>query len=560
MLLSLEIKDFAVIKSISVDFSSGFSVITGQTGSGKSILLDSIQALLGARFTKDIVRNGSQFAEINGIFGSFDPKTVKSLSDIGVTLNSEGSLYLQRLIYNDGRSVSKLFGKNISMSFNKQIGSILVDFFGQNEGNYFFNSLAHIDLLDDYCKNESLLIDYKDLYTEYLNINKKINEIEKARQDRIFKLDFLKYQINEIENAKLKVNEYESLLSERDLLKNYKLISKNANNVYRALYKNDKGVSAYRLIEIARKSIEELAEYVPSQESICNRLLDIQYELSDTAEIIYSLIPNGIGNPEERISDLNDRIDVINKLIKKYGKSENELIEYLKQLKSDYAQLEDIDVIIEDAEKERSSILDRLTQIADKLNYQRVAKSKELTSRIAKELSYLDMEKVQLEFNIEKCDLNENGYDSVEIYVSTNPGDPLNPLSKIASGGEMSRILLSIKSVLANAFNIPTIIFDEIDTGVSGQTADKIGIVMKDISSSSQVISVTHSAQVSSRADNHYIISKDIEDNRAVSTIKKLNYDERISEIARIMSTVKESDIIKESAKEMLDRARNNIL
>lgn len=560
MLLSLEIKDFAVIKSISVDFSSGFSVITGQTGSGKSILLDSIQALLGARFTKDIVRNGSQFAEINGIFGSFDPKTVKSLSDIGVTLNSEGSLYLQRFIYNDGRSVSKLFGKNISMSFNKQIGSILVDFFGQNEGNYFFNPLAHIDLLDDYCKNENILNDYKDLYSEYVNINRRINEIEKARQDRIFKLDFLKYQINEIENAKLKVNEYESLLSERDLLKNYKLISKNANNVYRALYKNDKGVSAYRLIEIARKSIEELAEYVPSQESICNRLLDIQYELSDTAENIYSLIPNGIGNPEERISDLNDRIDVINKLIKKYGKSENELIEYLKQLKSDYAQLEDIDVIIEDAEKERSSILDRLTQIADKLNYQRVAKSKELTSRIAKELSYLDMEKVQLEFNIEKCDLNEKGYDSVEIYVSTNPGDPLNPLSKIASGGEMSRILLSIKSVLANAFNIPTIIFDEIDTGVSGQTADKIGIVMKDISSSSQVISVTHSAQVSSRADNHYIISKDIEDNRAVSTIKKLNYDERISEIARIMSTVKESDIIKESAKEMLDRARNNIL
>lgn len=557
MLSSLHIENIAVIKRLDADFSEGFTVLTGETGAGKSILIDSIAFLTGAKAQRELIRSGEEKACVSGLFTDVPADTLHVLSDYEIEPDENGAVVIVKTMTKDGKVSVKINGRSVTSSAGRACAVGLINIHGQHDNQALLDSANHIRYLDRYAGNDALLENYSKIYAEYRSIQSAIKHLTESERDKQRKKDLLEYQINDIENAALTEGEEESLLAKKKVIQNSKQIAKNIVTAYRALYKNSKGVTACALIENAADAISALSDVYDRASEVYGRLFDIQAEIEDTAKKISTLIPTDIEDPEKELENINERLNIIKHQKRKYGADVGEVLSFLENAKKELAELESSDEKLAALREEEKEKIKTLTVLSSELHDRRASSGKTLSEEICNILKYLDMGKVSLLVSVRTNEgedpFTQNGYDRVEFYISTNIGEPMKPLSKIASGGELSRIMLAIKCVLADAEAVPTIIFDEVDTGVSGKTSQKIGLKLHELSATTQVICITHSAQIAALADNHFKIIKEEDEGRVKTSLVPLDKQGRIDEIARIIAGVRITQKTIETAREMLE-------
>ncbi len=574
MLVSMHIENIAVIKRLDLDFFAGFTVLTGETGAGKSIIIDSIGLLTGAKTDRELIRTGERNAMVSACF-SVDEAQKRELAELGVSPDEEGMLFLQRSVTAEGKSVSRLNGRAVPLSLHRQIGEMLVGIHGQHDSEKLMRPAAHIDWLDSYAHTDELLTEYSGFYQKMLLAGQNRDKCRLDERAKAQRLDMLRYQIEDIESADLETGEEEKLVTEKKVLQNAKQLTKQVVTVYRALYRNEKGMPADKLMEIAKSALLSLTDVMPEASAFVDRISDMQYELGRIAQRTAALMPPSGSSPEKRIEEIDDRLDQIRRLKRKYGADETEVLNFLANAKAELNEILLSDEKEKEYDRQYHAFRKSAEEAALRLSERRRAAAAELSERICGELAYLDMEKVAFSARVSRksdmaeagkqgeskegnlpCRLGPKGMDEVEFMISTNPGEPLKPLAKIASGGELSRIMLAIKCVLTAAERVPTLIFDEIDTGVSGRTSQKIGMKLRALACGGpQVFCITHSAQVAANGHRQYKIIKQEVDGRAQTTVTPLDRNERIAEIARIMGGMDISQKILDSATEMIEKA-----
>ncbi len=558
MLRILRIENIAVAREVELELGRGFSVLTGETGAGKSILIDGLTLVLGGRISKDMIRPGEKNASVTAIFSGVE-NILPVLDDLGIHPDGEGEITVRRVFSEDGKSSTKINGKNASVSDLRELSSLLVNINGQNDTHTALDQSTHIELLDEYSVLDRSA--YSELYREYLDAVRELKEIKESLRDRSMMTDILKYQIKEIDAAKLSnPDEEEKLEKLRIKLKDIEKISKYTGIVVRALSQSEKGVTAAYMLEKAQAALEQLGGVMENAQELAEKLESMRYEIIDIAEQTSDLIDSDMQNPEEKLDHVEKRLSLISRLEKKYGADISEILSFREEAAQKLDALESGDLAVREAETALAKAYEAALAEAKRLSGIRSENAKILSDQVGASLKYLDMPKARFEVKVSrdyssdgKEILNPNGCDSVCFMFTANPGYPMKELSKVASGGELSRTVLAIKCALAGKHGVNTVIFDEIDTGVSGATSQKIGMKLRELSKHIQVICVTHSPQVASLADAHFFIHKSEKDGKAESFVRLLTDEERISEIARIIGGVTVTDKQIQAAREMLD-------
>lgn len=558
MLRILRIENIAVAREVELELGRGFSVLTGETGAGKSILIDGLTLVLGGRISKDMIRPGEKNASVTAIFSGVE-NILPVLDDLGIHPDDEGEITVRRVFSEDGKSSTKINGKNASVSDLRELSSLLVNINGQNDTHTALDQSTHIELLDEYSVLDRSA--YSELYREYLDAVRNLKEIKESLRDRSMMTDILKYQIKEIDAAKLSDPEEEEKLEKlRIKLKDIEKISKYMGIVVRALSQSEKGVTAAYMLEKAQAALEQLGGVMENAQELAEKLESMRYEIIDIAEQASDLIDSDMQNPEEKLDHVEKRLSLISRLEKKYGADISEILSFREEAAKKLDALESGDLAVKEAEAALAKAYEAALAEAERLSGIRSENAKILSDQVGASLKYLDMPKARFEVKVSrdyssdgKEILNPNGCDSVCFMFTANPGYPMKELSKVASGGELSRTVLAIKCALAGKQGVDTVIFDEIDTGVSGATSQKIGMKLRELSKHIQVICVTHSPQVASLADAHFFIHKSEKDGKAESFVRLLTDEERISEIARIIGGVTVTDKQIQAAREMLD-------
>lgn len=569
MLDTLHIENIAVVREADIELKPGFTVLTGETGAGKSIIIDAINLLLGARPQRDLIRTGETAAVAAAVFSCIPPSLAAQMTDAGVRLDEDGCLFLQRTVQADGKASTRIGGRPVSVTSQKELIGALIAIHGQHDNQQFLRPEMHIRYLDDYAGAEALLADYTEHYRDYQEIRAKIRSLQKNEQEKARMAELLKYQIADIDSGRLKPREEELLLQKRAKIRNAEKIAKQVKTILHALYRSEKGYSAIEQLDRAVTALDGLTEIMPEAASFSEKLSGFRYEIEDIADRVEAYAEDDEGDPTVLLDKIEGRLETISKLKKKYGATVEEVLAFREKAAAD---LDDITLSDEKIAALREQLKAKQTALdaaAKKLTDARIAAGKTLSVRIMEELAFLDMEKVRFSVDIhplmgeetdedgEAVRYSTRGCDSVEFLISTNPGEPLKPLEKIASGGELSRIMLAAKCVMAASEQISTMIFDEVDTGVSGKTSQKIGIKLKELGKTGcQVICVTHSAQIAALADTHLYISKHEIDGRVETSVKPLEEDGRIGELSRIIGGIEITDAIRATAKELLDGGR----
>ena len=554
MLKELSIENIAIVKKECIEFDNGFSVLTGETGAGKSIIIDSIGLIMGARFSKELIRSGEENARVSALFTELTDHEKDFLENAGFPAEDDGTLFIQRKISVSGASSAIVNGRTVTVSILRTIGEFLINIHGQHASQALLEEENHILYLDAMANDSSLLSKYSKIYEEYSETKDKIEDLKKKENEKERTIELLKYQLNDIDSVKPKKGEEEALEINKKKIADAEKISKYSTLVYRALYRNEKGLSASELISKASDAISVLSDIIPDASSYVETLRDFAYRIEDIAETIHKECDVGYKNPSEILDRIESRLNSISKLKRKYGSTVEDIIAYREKIATELKSLEHSEETITDLSNDLKEIKNRLSEKAAKITEVRNIAAKELEERIVSELRFLEMEKVRFKISVTPLkEFSANGNDAVSFLVSANPGEPLLPLSKIASGGELSRTMLALKCALADNERTPTLIFDEIDTGISGKTSHKIGIKLSDCAKSCQVICVTHSPQIAAVAKSHFMVSKREIGGRTESDVKKLSYDERIHEIARIIggATINSQTIA--AAKDLVD-------
>ena len=537
MINTLHIKNIGIIDDIIIDLNEGFNVLTGETGAGKSLIISSLQILAGGRFSKEIIRNGEKSAFVEASF--FVPN--KDFEDDTVVISRELNV--------NGKNVCKINGRLVAVSELKQFMTNIIDIHGQNENQSLLNINKHIELLDEYAFDEiqNLKIQYKELYEEYLKIKSELAKNYGDDKEKQRKLDLLNYQVNEIEIANLKKDEEEELENRRKIIMSSEKISKNLAEAENQISNN-----AIDGLNIAIKSIEKIEQYNQEYNEIVEKLKNAYYEIQ---EVSYDLTDfrKDMYYDEEELNQIERRLDLINSLKRKYGNTIEEILNYKDEVNKEIYEIENLESYVLKLKNNLNKIEKEMLEIAKSMNIIRNKYANILSLKINKELKELEMKNakfgIDVIFSTENI-FNSNGLDKVEFVISTNIGDDVKSLIKIASGGEMSRIMLAIKSVLSDVDKIPVIIFDEIDTGISGLAANATGEKLKNIARNHQVLCVTHLASIAAKGDYNYFVCKEVIDNKTKTKVKQLDEEEILKEIARISSGVI-SDISINHAKEL---------
>jgi len=560
VLKELHIKNIAVIDQVHIEFDSGFNVLTGETGAGKSILIDSINMALGKRVSHDLIRTGCDKATVNACFEVFDKATLDNLSDLGIDAE-DGIVAINRQLTDDGKSSCRINGVIMPLAIVREAASMLIDIHGQSDNRMLLDPHSHMSFIDSFGDCGDILNEYKTSYKRMREITKQINGLSTSLDERQRRQELLEFQINEINSAKLKPNEDEELEAKRDYLYNVESIVSGAGAAYGALYGGEE-YSAYDLLRGAEKALGGISQYLPKLSECYERLSGIVAEVDDIASEINSCLASTDFNMAE-LDLIEERLDTISNLKRKYGNSIEEILKYAKLAEEEASAIEQRDEELERLGAELAAAKAEVESIALKLTAKRAAAAKMLEEKILTELADLDMPKVRFAINL--CDriedgeilYTDSGKDEAEFLLSTNPGEALKPMSKIASGGELSRIMLAVKTVLADSDDIDTMIFDEIDTGVSGRAAQKIAEKLSALAKNRQVFSITHLAQIASMADQHYLIKKTSTDQSTSTDVIPLDHSGRVEELARIIGGVTVTDLTRQSALEMLELAKN---
>lgn len=540
MLLQLDIQNIALIDKLSLEIAPGLNVLTGETGAGKSIIIDSINAVLGERVNKDIIRNGRDKAFIEAIF-DYNKNTYVSdiLEQHGIEAE-DGNIIISREISLSGKNTCRINGRLVNVSTLKQVGELLIDIHGQHDNQSLLKTETHIELLDAFggAALGKYKAEYFELFEEYKSVRAKIQGLVGDKGEIARRMDMLKFQIDEIKNARLKKGEDENLNKQRQVLVNSEKIMSSIVTSYGLLNEDNNGKSAVYILNKTLQELSSICKYDEAIIPITEKLESVIYQLEDICGDILEKRDGAEFDPEE-LSRIDERIDIIARLKRKYGYTIDEIIEFYEKSKSDYQELLQSESLIEELNKQLAELTQKLSLCSKRLHMEREKAAQVLEKNITDELENLEMKnsefKVNLLYSENTANFTKNGLDCAEFLISSNIGEPLKPLSKIASGGEMSRIMLAIKTILANVDSIPTLIFDEIDTGISGKAAQKVGEKLSYISKNHQVLCVTHLSQLACMADNHLLIEKNSNGENTFTTVRSLNSKGRIEEIARII-------------------------
>ncbi len=555
MLTSLFIENLAVIEKTYIEFEQGFNVFTGETGAGKSIVLDAINAVLGKRTSKEIVRNGTEKAVITAVFNNVPKQLVESLKQAGFDVD-EGELMIQREIYANGKSNARINLRPVTVSVLRELTEDLVNIHGQHDNQILLSPNKHIDILDSYSDTTDTLAQYQEQFKAYKALQAEISKLTMDESEKERRLDILNFQVQEIGYANLQVGEDVQLEEKKQYIKNIEKIAKTARLSDSIMHGDDENTGAISKLEVLATQIDAISDYIPKDKNLHERLLSCIYDLQEISSDIDASFGADEFN-ENELDLIEQRIDTILKLKRKYGDTIEEILEYYQKIS---AELETINLSSEKLKEyvdQREKLKDKIRAIGQKLTSEREVGAKKFSENVAQQLRFLDMPNVVLTVDIQKDKFSANGQDKVEFLISTNPGEPPKPISKIASGGELSRIMLAIKSALADKDKIPMLIFDEIDTGVSGKAAQKIGVKIREIAKDKQVICVTHLAQIASLCNCHFLIKKETIDNKTFTKVKKLDLEGRVQEVARIMGTDDVTELTLQTAKEMIDKANS---
>ncbi len=560
MLRHLSIKNVAVIECCEIDFDRGFQVLTGETGAGKSIIIDAINMLKGERASKELIRSGEEKARVDGIFEVSEETSEKIAEILGT--DPECEIMISREMTSDGKNTIRVNGTAVTLGILKQVGELLVNIHGQHDNTSLLSAKTHIGFLDCYGgeKTKELKEKYKEVYENHRALKEELEKISTDEKENLIKRDMLIFQIEELEAASLTDGEEEEIKERKKVLDNFADISKNSSVAYEMLYGAD-SATCHDILWSAAKKIQSISDYSEELEKIYTALSDCAYIIDEQARNLRSFT-DGVGFDEREAKKIDERLSLIYSLKRKYGQSIAEILEYLENAKK---ELESIDTSDERA-KELENLIAKLEKercsLASDLTDERKKNASVLSKMVKTHLTDLDMSKVDFDVRIDDKDFCADGKDDVEFLVRTNIGEEKRPLAKIASGGELSRIMLSIKNVLAEFEDSKTMIFDEIDTGVSGSAAEKIGEKLYGMSLSSQVICITHLPQISAFADAHYLIKKSVDSGRTQTKVELLSLESSVEEIARTLGGKTITDIAKENARQLkqsAEKTKNDI-
>lgn len=555
MLLSLHIENVAVIKCVDIDFEKGFTALTGETGAGKSILIDSIGFLLGARGDRDLLRTGEEKAVVSAMFGGLGEETCRLLAENELSPDEDGNLLLTRTLGADGRTQCKINGRAVGTYTLRAIAPSLISIHGQSDNLQLLKSENHLSMLDAYAADEAARASYAEAYVAMQDARRALEALQMSDAEKQKKTEALTRTVQLLETAKLRVGEEEKLLAERKIVADAERISRQTAFVCRALRDAEKGNAAY-ILDRCAAALSQIADTVPLAGELAARLGDMKYEIEDIADTVYDFTGDIGDDPAARLDRIEGRLDKLDKLKKKFMTDEAGLIEKLAAAKHELAALSDLSDETARAEKTLEAATAAATVAAAALTAARRAAAERLVPLISGELAFLDMEKVRFFADIRPAALSATGADTVEFMISTNPGEEPKPIAKIASGGELARIMLALKSVFADSFGVQTVIYDEIDAGVSGKTARKIGIKLKTSARGTQTICVTHSAQIASLADRQLLIEKRVIDDRTETQVTEIAGEDRVREIARILGGVTVSETMRSSARELIEEGK----
>ena len=554
MLSVLKIENIAIIESAEIEFSRGFNVLSGETGAGKSIILDSINAVLGFRTSRELIRTGASEARVTALFSSVSENVEKKLIELSLPVAPDKTILVSRVISPD-KNVCKVNNALTNVSALREIGAELISIHGQQDNRELLNNETHISYIDSIGDLNGIVGDYSTLYNELLSLKSQIKKLSGNKEEKARRIDILSYQIDELEKAEINPGEWESLKNRRTELQNFERIQESLTASYAALSGGDSYKGAVEMVSGAFRELSSISKFSNEIKSISERLGDLYYELSDIADTVRDSISGDGYNPLE-LEDIENRLDLLYKLSKKYGETEEDMLQYLENAKKELSEISLSDEVLDELKVKYSEKLIETENLAKTLSEKRQKEAKIFCEKVCEELRFLDMPSVEFLVDFKEVDLCENGIDSVEFLISANVGEIPKPIAKIASGGELSRIMLALKTVLADKDKISTMIFDEIDAGVSGRAALKVASKLKDVSNGKQVLCVTHLAQLMSYADSHYLIEKAVRDGKTYTGVTILDLEGRKKEIARITSGGEITQTQLENAFEMIKNAR----
>ncbi len=545
MLINLSIQNVAVIEQAEVEFDKGFNILTGETGAGKSILIDALSMVLGMRTSRELIRNASQSATVSATFSD-----CPNFEEFDITPEDDGSLFLYRKLSHDGKNICKINSQTVPLSVLKAVGERLVNIHGQNDNISLLKPAYHLSVLDAFAKNQSLSEEYKSAYDNYVCALEKLNHMKTSESEREMQKDMLQFRINEIRAVEPVIGEDDTLSNRRDTLKNFSLIASALDSAANALSSQGGGKD---LLYSAMHNLETASNMDKSLQAISERMTDLYYNAEDIASEISSISSKMIFSPME-LDEIEDRLDKITRLKKKYGPEISDCLEKLALWEKELEEIVFYDDNLLKLEKDVQVFEEKMYEAGKKLHASREKAGNELKTAIENELAFLDMPKVHFDILYKEHEPTPSGLYSVEFLISTNPSEALKPLARIASGGEMSRIMLALKSALSDCEDIGVLLFDEIDTGVSGRAASRIAEKLKSLAENKQVICVSHLPQMAAKAHNHITVTKDTTSDAFRAVVTTLDFDGRVEELSRLISGDLITATAREAAKEMLEQ------
>ena len=554
MLSVLKIKNIAIIESAEIEFSRGFNVLSGETGAGKSIILDSINAVLGLRTSRELIRTGESQAQVTALFSCIGKNVEEKLYELSLPVNEDGTLLVSRVIGFD-KNICKVNESLTTVGVLKQIGAELMSIHGQQDSRELLDNETHIHYIDALAGNEDVIARYNDTYSRLISLKSQINKLSGDDEEKARRIDILSYQIDEIEKAEINPGEWEQLKNRRSELQNYEKIQSGLYGALEALDGGDSFNGAVSLLSGAFRELSSVSQFSQDLDQLSSRLGDLYYEIQDVTESIRDSA-DGDGYSQAELEEVENRINLIFNLSKKYGATEEDILLYCENAKKELDEISFSDEKLEQLKAEMLETEKKAHQIAHELSEERKKTATDFSCKVCEELRFLDMPHIEFVVDFKEIPLCENGIDSLEFLISANVGEVPKPITKIASGGELSRIMLAMKTIMADKDKVETMIFDEIDSGVSGRAALKVASKLKDAAKGKQVLCVTHLAQLMSYADSHYLIEKAAVNGKTFTSVKLLDYEGRKNEIARITSGGDISDIQLKNAEEMLASAQ----
>ena len=547
MLSLLHIENIAVIERSDISFDQGFNVLTGETGAGKSIIIDAISAILGERAYRDMIRTGTNKASVRAVFT--EVPQFPWFEENGVEYDPE--TVIQREVHLDGKNVCRVNGSLVSVSILRKLGMQLINIHGQHDSATLFDEANHLSFLDAFAANEDLRLDYGEKYEAVAKLRREIDRMTMDEGEKLRRMETLKYQIKEIEKADLRAGEDEELEDRRKLLQNSEKIADGMNDAVENIYGSDDSDGAAGMLATAERALARISRFSDQISDLHERVADLMYQVQDLAEEVRDA-RDDLAYSADELEEIESRLDVIHKLRRKYGATCADILDYLDKAKKELDEIEFADDLLEKLKKKLSKAEKTAWDAAKTLRENRKETALSMSERILTELAQLDMPRVQFSCQFTELELTPNGADAVAFYMSSNAGEALKPMSKVASGGELARIMLAMKNVLAERDQVNTLIFDEVDTGVSGRAAQKVAEKLRSVAAHKQVLCVTHLPQLAALANTHLLIAKAEREGRTYTTVTPLDIEGRKRELARIIGGTNITETTLKSAEEML--------